>query len=913
MFRKILAGLDGLFRRRRHERELDDELASLMEHAADAHEERGLAREDAVQAARRELGSLAAARDEVAAGLWETTIFTAWRDARYGARLLRRTPGFTAVAVATLALGTGATAAFLSVANDVLLRPLPVERAEELVVFGWHAGPRAMPPVSIAGVIQDPVTGRSTSTAFSLFAFERFASSATALSGLLAWSGVTTPPSVPGLNDGSYGHLVSGNYFTLLGTSPHLGRLLTPADDQISATPVIVISHRAWQQTHGAREDILGQQITFAAGAATIVGVTAPRFSGLGEVNRPAEYFVPLAAGPALMGDRFATRMHERWVWPVRIFGRLRPGFSAEEVRAQLQGAFNEASLAAWNAQPSSGTPPGLPVLEITPGSQGLTVARVRQVHTLQILALIVAAVLAIVCVNVAGLLVARGESRHAEAALRLALGASRARVFRQFVVESTLLAGLGASFGLALAAWSRPLLVALITRADPTFVVEPRLDLQVLAAVAGLTLAAGVLIGVLPAVRAARVKSAPAGNRAFTRRRAVATRALVATQIALSMALIAASGLLVQTLRRLESTDVGFDADRLILFNAAVRPDGPKATAQWALETYRALEARLAALPGVDAATHSEHALLGGDLAMPTLSVPGRPKAADEDRTVFLESVSPSFFATMGMPLQAGRGFTAADVGRPVVVVNDTLARRFFGGADAIGRRIGITKDASAPEVAPANLAEIVGIVRDAKYLNVREAPMLTVFRPMSTPVAMTFAVRASGTPSSVVAAVEGVVKTMPSIVAGRFRTQTEQMSRTYVRERDLASLALVFGTLALVLTSIGVYGLLSYRVAERTREFGVCLALGAARHRVVGSVLGETAAVLVVGLAVGLVGASALTRALNAYLYGVHPLDPLALGAAVGVLITVAVVASVLPARRAARIDPVVALRTE
>ena len=678
-----------------------------------------------------------------------------------------------------------------------------------------------------------------------------------------------------------------------------------------------MITYRTWQARFGGDPNVIGKPLAFESGSATIVGVTPPGFIGLGEANRPATFFVPLNASAALLGQKgFAARMNLAWVWPVRVFGRLKPGVTAADVRRELQPALDLASRAAWDARKSGAAPSGLPILEINSGSQGLTVARRRVAYTLQILALIVGVLMLLVCVNVAGLVFARAEARRGEMALRLAIGAGRTRVLRQLLTESAVLAGSGAALGVLLALWGQQLFLSLVTRADPTFVVDPTLDLRVLIATAALTVVCAVSVGIVPGFSAGRIDlhSSLVDVRRTRRTRSLTSRALVSAQVAMSMVLIVVAGLLGRTLHNLQTADVGFRPDQLVLFKAVLTPASPANFNVLAANTFHALHDRLSALPGVTSVTYSEFPLLDGSRAMPSVSIPGQPRQPGEDRTIYFQSIGPSFFETMEIPMQYGRAFSAADVGQRVVVVNETLARRFFGGAAAIGQRIGITKDADAPDVAPQDLVEIVGVVRDAKYMTPRENVMLMVFQPLAVPQSVTVTLRASLDPARLSAALPETTKSLgvPMVVTD-FRTQTEQTARTFVRERELAFLSSVFGVVALLLTSIGLYGLLSLRIVQQTRDIGVRLALGATRRLIVGRVLREMMPLVVVGLLAGIAAATAVARMLQSQLFGLEGDDPATIAGAVAVLLAVALLASVLPARRASRVDPLVALRSE
>ncbi len=917
MLRKLTAGLRGLFRRDLVDRELDEEMADFLERAVAEREREGLSPPDASRAARAELGSLAAAKDEVRAGLWESAVIAFWRDVKFGARMLRRQPGFTAVSVLTLGLGIGATTALFSLANEILLKPLPVTDPNALVLFKWAASPNAMPPVSIAGINQDPATGRSSSSAFPLLALQRFQTETKTLAGVFGFASATTTQSAPGANDSDRGHMVSAGYFSVLGTTPALGRLLTPDDDRPDAPLVAVISHRYWQRRFGGDPYAIGQTLRFDPARATIVGVTPAGFTGTGEVGDSPDFFLPLGPGARVGGNKFTARMQQAWVWPLRLFGRLAPGQDQAGVQQELQGVFQSAALEAWRSQKGKTDPSDLPRLEVSSGSQGLNGQRSRVTNTMAILAGIVGTVLLIICVNIASLLLARAETRRPEMAVRRSLGASRGRLVRQLLIESALLTTSGAALGVLLAYWGRDVFYALVTRADPAFVIESRLDFRVLALTIVVSWLIGVLIGLAPGLRATRVDphASLKETRAPRRRRAGIGPALLVTQVALSLLLVVTAGLFVRTLRNLQTADVGFEADHLLLFRgnppAIARTDA--ATAQ-VLALYAEFGDRMRAIPGVQSATLSQLTLLGGDLAMPYLIVPGQPRGAGEDRTVYTQEVSPTFFDTMRMPLTLGRPLAREDVTRRVALVNETLAHRFFPNGTAVGQRIGISKSSVEHDVAEPDLLEIVGVVRDAKYMTLREPTPPTVFMPMKSASPGTFAVRVAGDPMSVAAPIRELAKTLtPNLYLYDFRTQRQQIEQTLVREHEFAFLSTLFGLLALALTSIGLYGLLSYSVARRTQEIGIRMALGADRWHVVRRVLRQTMALVAMGVVMGLAGALALARLVQSLLFGVTPNDPATIVAAVVLMLGVALLAGALPARRAARVDPLIALRTE
>jgi predicted permease len=924
MIRRFLAGLRDLFRGGAIDRDLDDELRDFEARAVEEQERRGVPPDAALRRARVWIGSRTAVKDEIRDGLWESAISAAARDVRHAARMLRRNPGFTAVAVLTLALGLGATTALVSVADKVLFKPLPVASPDELVVFRWSAPPNGVPRVSIAGMYQDGATGRSWSTAFSRLAYQRFSADTSSFAGVLAFAAAMSAPSAPGLTDGDRGHIVSGNYFALLGVRPAHGRLITPDDDRPGAPLVAVITDGYWRRRFGRDPAAIGQTLRIGAfvpalglhpAAAAIVGIAPPGFTGVGDVGDAPDFFLPLLAAAPVAGNKFAARMSQTWVWPLRLLGRLQRGADLDDVALQLQQPFQQTALEAWRAQNGAAPMAALPTVELEPGSRGFSDGRRSLAAPLAIVAAIIGVVLLVAGVNVAGLLLARAETRREEIAVRLAIGAGRGRLLRQLVTEGLVLAACAAVAGVLLAFWGREVFVALLARADAGFAVEPGFDTRVLAVTATVTLAVGALIGLASGIRAVRLGSTRPPRGLGAPASSTSGRVLLVVQVALSLILVVGAGLFVRTLMNLQAADVGFGAGNVLLFRSAFPPGpaDPAAEARAAVAYARFVD-RLDALPGVDGATYSQHSLVGGDLAMPYLTVPGQPRQDGEDRTVYTQAVAPAFFDVMQMPMVAGRAFVAGDARRPVAVVNETLARRYFAGQAPIGRRIGITKDVEAPELADAALFEIVGVVRDAKYMTLRDRPMPTVFVPYRSIGAATYAVRASIDPSTLIPAIRDVAQQMGGgLVVSEFRTQADQIALTLARERDLAWISTAFGGLAVGLTSIGLYGLLSCRVARRTREIGIRTALGAARGNVIAAMLAESLRLVGAGVLIGAALSLLVARLLQNQLFGLAPTDVVSTGVGIAVMLLVALLAALLPARRASRVDPVLTLRAE
>jgi predicted permease len=914
--RNVRTGLRALFRRDLAEREIQDEVRDYLERETESHQAAGLSAQAAARAARASMGSVTAVEEAVRSAGWEGSVAIFWRDLRYGARMLRRTPGFSAIAILTLALGIGANTALFSVADGVLFKPLPVVDPDRLVFFAWNSAPKGMPPISVAGVMQDPATGQARSTAFAKRTFDRFRSETTTLSGVFAFGAAAGTPQ-PGEPTPPAGQLVSGNYFLVLGTTARLGRLLTTDDDRDNAPLVVVISHRYWRRAFGGDPDVIGRTMRFESQMATIVGVTPAGFSGTGQLGDAPDFFLPMAPGAAVSRNKFAVRMKETWIWPLRIFGRLKPGATPEDVQRDLSGVFQSTAAEAWRSKKSTGAPPSeLPRLEVAAGSQGLTESRNSLTRMVTTLAAGVGLVLLIVCVNLTNLLLARAEARQKEMAVRLAIGARRGRLVRQLLTESLLMTFSGAAFGALVAYWGKDVLLLWIARVNPAFVIEPQVDLRAFGFTAAVAIAAGLFVGLAPALRATRVDPHPTAREAApTGRRGLVGRAILVVQIGLAVILLVAAGLFVRTFRNLQAADVGFNTSNLLLFRSSWATTPPRdLDGAQIVGRMDDLVERLQALPGVRSVAYSQNALLTGELAMPYLSVPGRPREPGEDRTVYTQGVSPTFFRTLEMPIVRGRTLEPQDRERNVAIINQALAARFFPGVDPVGKRIGITKDPTAPDLPDGSLLDIVGVIRDARYETVRQPPPPSVFVLIAQPGPASYAVRTDVEPLSIAAAVRAAGRDItPFLTLSGFTTEAEQAALTFARERHFALLSSVFGALALALTSIGLYGLLSYGVARRTQEIGIRMALGARGWHVVRAIVRETLALVVVGVVLGLAAARALTSLVESLLFGLGSNDPATLAGTVSIMLTVAVLAAAVPARRAATVDPLAALRHE
>jgi predicted permease len=846
-------------------------------------------------------------------------------DFTLAVRQLRKSPGFTAVAVISLALGIGANTAIFSLVNEFLLRSLPVRNPEELVLFRSTEGVRGR--LSRAGENNgsiDPATGRSSSTSFPLLIFERFRERHPALAEIFAFAPFSQ---VNVLVDGQpelsvSAQLVSGNYHAGLGVPAILGRTLTPDDDRPSATPVAVISYRYWQNRFGRDPAVLGKAVQINRVPTTIVGVTPRGFAGAMQAGESVDVSVPLAHFLRYQPDR-AQRANP-WYWWIRIMGRLAPGATAAQAEASLQPIFQETARDGWIAgMPLDREPRDMPddsTLTADPGAQGENDTRRRFASSLRMLMGLVSLVLAAACANVANLLLARGAGRRREIALRIALGARRVRIVRQLLVEALLVSLAGASLGIAIAWWSRDLLVALQPFGSGSVILDLPLDGRVLGFTIASAVATALLFGLAPSLRGTRVDLTAefqGGTRSLvTGGRSRLGQALMVLQIALSLVLLVSTGLFVRTLGNLQDVEAGFNRRDLVLFRIDATSAGYTVAQAAALQT-RILE-RIGVIPGVRAATFSSVPLLSRVRQNKRISVPGQAPPPDASAPVNTNGVAANFFTVMELPLVQGRGFTDRDDRtRPrVAVVNQAFARKYFGEDSPVGRTIAF----SGP-FEPAQ-AEVVGVARDAKYTELRSAMPPTVYFPALQAVDgdAGFAVRVApagdGGEASAAAALFPAIRAAireidPALPVLNLRTQDEQIARLHAQELLFARLSGLFGLLALALASVGLYGLMSYAVLRRTAEIGLRMALGARPAQVLRMVVRESLTLVCLGVAAGIACAYFASRLIASMLFELSRTDPIAYGVPAAILAFIALAASLLPARRASRVDPMVAFR--
>ena len=863
----------------------------------------GIAPEAARAQAYRRFGNVTGARERY----YQSRRIMWFEDARVdvalAVRSLRRNRGFAAAAIVTLALGIGANAAIFSLADQVILRPLPVLRPHELVML------------DSPGVYQGSTRGQQT---FSEPMFRGLRAAAPpVLSGMFARFGAGASVSTDGDAARVRIEAVSGDYFRTLGIAPAIGRVLGPDDDRTpDGHPVVVLSHTYWRNGFGGDPRVVGRSLRVNGYPMTIVGVAAAGFSGF-DLGRPADLFAPLMMDSALTPTwNGLNDWRERWL---HVSGRLRPGVTPERVAAVLDVGYRalleeDVKTVRVRLSPESrvgflGKP-----LEVLPAATGRSQLRTAFSVPLIALMTMVAVVLLIACVNVANLLMARASTQQQEVTVRLALGAGRFRLVRQRLTESLVLAGAGTLVGLGLAMSATRLLIGMLPEDAGGSALSAAVDVRVAGFAVALALATAIGVGLGPALRTTAFTAAalrPGTNRVLGGGSAARLlRVLVVAQVALSLLLVAGAGLFARSLYNLRSIDPGFVADRLLQLRVDAALNGY--TGPRALVLAGRVRQELAAIHGVSAVAAATVPAMMNGFGFQTVRVQGYNPATDEDMNSIINSVGPGYFATLGVPLLQGRDFTDSDVGggQRVAIVNEAMANRFWKGENPIGRRLGRQSE-SGSEI------EVVGVVRDSRFANLRDDIRISYYIPLaqSGPLdRFTFYIRHRAADAAIAPAVrQAVGRVDPRLPIYDFRTMASQIAESMHIERLVSSLAALFGLLALGLAAVGLYGVMSHAVAQRRREIGIRMALGAERGSVLWQVLRQVLALAIAGVLLGLPAVLGAGRFIESLLFGLPPVDPATFTAAGAVLIGVAVLAGYLPARRATRIDPVVALRDE
>jgi predicted permease len=996
--------------------QLDHDIHEHIARETQDNIERGMSPEEAHYAAMRKFGNVTRVKEETREVWTFVWLEQLWQDIRYGLRMLSKSPGFTAVAILTLALGIGANTAIFSLIDAVLLRSLPVENPKQLVVLKW--GARHMPNTHGYQSTSDcssplfSVAENPTGCSFSEPMFREIAQSdvfsattAFANTGRLNLTG-NGPATVIS------GQLVSGNFFHTMGLKPATGRLIAAADDAASAAPVAVLNYGYWQSAFGGSRDVVGRAIELNNVAFTIIGVAEQRFTGI-TPGTDYDVWLPLSAAQSVTDPiRWRNRQSDVSYWWLTIVGRLKPGAQLAQAQAVVSGLFrNEvlhgsvplfrgSGLAETPASklgaptggngpksipaPPQGTPEpspaqirrGAPIapvpqsdgnkplmmlpplgaspagapprsetasesgtlstaadnpqVTLVPAQSGLMGSRARYSNPLYVLMLAVGIILLIACANVAGLMLARAAARQREMAVRLALGAGRARIVRQLLTESIMLSLLGGALGILFAYWGAHAIISFVSSNQPRPLgFASGVDLRVLGFTVAISLLTGILFGIAPTFRSARVDLTPslkegegssgsvrhAGGKWFS-----IGNGLVVAQVALAIVVLVGAGLLVRTLQNLRSVDVGFDSHNILIFGidpTLIGYKGPQADS-----LYRDLRGRLAETPGVKSASYSIMPLLNGGLMITSFHWPGAPQ--DQESQADALDVGPNFFETMRIPFLIGRAFTASDfklaaandgtspTSAPTpVIVNQAFVEKYLGKENPLGKRFG---QAEGSADGPANPGyEIIGVVRDAKYNDLRREIHAMMYMPQRFGPA-SFELRTAADPQAILPAIREVVaQVSTNLPLFDVKTESEQIDRLLFQERLVARLSGFFGLLALVLACVGLYGLLSYEVSRRTHEIGIRMTLGAHRGNVLKLVLREGIVLAMVGAAVGIGVALGITRYLASMLYNVRASDPTTIAGVAILLTLVALAACWIPAHRATRVDPMVALRHE
>jgi len=862
------------------------------------------------------------------------------QDFRYGARMLIKHKGFTLVAVLSLALGIGANTAIFSVVDAVLLKTLPVAEPERLVLFEWQAG-RAFRLSGMSGSSNVPAP--EGTRALSLFRYDVFQrmdqtraqSSDIPLSDLFAFAPLREVSVVVGDQaEVVDGQAVSGGYYSGLRVQPILGRAITAEDDKTGATPVVVLSHQFWQERFAANPAVIGQQLKLNKTSFTILGVTPATFTGTSQVDYHPAVTIALSIEPLLRGEASTLgTANKPGVWWLNVMGRLKPNASYESARESLNGAFQAASLEAMppprkQNQTAQIDPKDYPRLIAESGGRGMLDHRRTYSGAIYGLFIVVALVLLIACANVANLLLSRAAVSRAEINVRLAVGAGRWRLVRQLLTESMMLAILGGVVGVIFAVWAKNALASLTSKETGLVPngVELSLNWRVLSFTLLVSLLTGVLFGLAPALRATSLDLATSLKQSRRTTGVVSrlSKGLIVLQVALSLLLLIGATLFIRTLYNLQHINLGFNEDNLLLFR--LQPQQAGYEDERLTKFYQQLFARLDHLPGVSSATFASVPLIADDNLLHDILLPGETEATAQSRETNRQVARENYFETMEIPLLRGRGFTSQDDQHAprVGVVSEAFARKFFPNQEVLGKHVTI--------IDGKRDLEIVGVVADTKYMTQREEIKPLLYTPWQQEGeqigTMHFALRTTGEPTALAATVRQVVRELDQkLPVTEISSQTARSQVTLGQERLTARLLSFFGILALLLAAIGLSGVLAHSVAQRTNEIGIRMALGAQSSNVLRLVIRQGMKLVLLGVALGTLSGYVLTRLLASQqvaslswlrqtaelLYGVKETDPATLLIVASLLVSIALIACWLPARRASRVDPIVALREE
>jgi predicted permease len=899
-------------------RKLDDFSAEIEAHLQleiARLQEQGLSEGEAQAAARRTFGNVTQAQErfyESGRWLWWDHV---WQDIRYGLRLLRKSPGFTTVAVLTLALGIGANTAIFSLINSVLLRHLPVRDPWQLV-FLTNADAQGM----------EQGFGDGDRDFLTYAEFQQLERNHDVFSGLLAAASSSSllPVEIVGAGESPEPEsgrvsLVSGSYFSVLGVHPILGTVFTSEVDNLrDANPVAAISYRFWQDRFAGSPAVLGRAVRIHDTSFNIIGVMPPEFHGE-TVGVSSEIWVPLSMQSEIYPGRDFLSLERnpfhKTEW-LQAIGRLKPGVSVAQAKASINVTFQQMMQSETGGMSADQKRKFLNQhLAVVEGGRGASTLRDDFGKPLKILMAIVGLILLIACANVANLLLARSTARQKEITVRVAMGAGAPRLFRQVFTESILLALLGGAVGLLFAHWADHALLRMVSGGPTPISLDVHLDAKVLALTLGVSLITGIFFGLVPAFRAARVDLSSvlkATSRGATGGRVPIGKGLVVAQVALSLSLLVVAGLFVRSFQRLAEVELGFDRDHLLTFS--VNPlsygyQGPEIA-----RLYNDILERLAEVPGVQSASLSDNGLFAGTDSNSPVTIEGEKPKTGDDAEARWDLVGPHFFSTAGIPILYGREIGSQDSGngQRVGVINREFARYYFGDSNPLGRRVHVRTTVAESDFV------IVGVSANAKHRSVRDKPERRFYAPFFNPIGEAsyarILVRTSGDPSTVSSAIRLAVRqTAANLPPIEIRSLKQLVAQTLTSDRMVTQLSAVFGVLAIVLASIGLYGIMSYAVSGRTSEVGIRIALGAQPSDVLWLILRDSLRLVLIGVVIGLPVVFGAGTWISSLLFGVEPADPAAITLAAMLLCVVGILACYLPARRAMRVDPLVALRYE